>query len=363
MSAAPENLLLRAKLRDGRVADVEIVSPRADPSPLFIGLSPAEAATVAGRLFALCPSAQSLAALAAGEAALGVESDEETRRKRALALLCERLGEMLRASLLDWPADHAPAPEDVMRLRDALKLLRAAAQENAGPDLMEPLREAARGLGLHDAKGGAGFFARQLAEGRAEEAGWEAPAARPDFLGAADDRAVCEAMMADKGFSRAPALPGRCAETGAAARAQCAEDGLAARLAARLADMAATLDAIGQSLRGGEGPEALLSASSEKPGQGFAAVDSARGRLYHALRLDGAGRIADYRIVAPTEWNFHPAGPFARALRGARIGAGASARRRIERLAFVFDPCIRASAELLDESQGDAHHEGDAHHA
>jgi coenzyme F420-reducing hydrogenase alpha subunit len=124
---------------------------------------------------------------------------------------------------------------------------------------------------------------------------------------------------------------------------------LVARLAARRADMEATLDAIRTLLDSGAAPEELLSAQDEPSGWGFAAVDSARGRLYHALRLDSEERIADYRIVAPTEWNFHPEGPFARLLRGARIGAGPGAKKRIERLAFVFDPCIRACAEVLDE--------------
>ncbi len=78
VSAPSASLLLRARLRDGRVADVEIVSPRVDPSPIFVGLSPAEAATLAGRLFSLCPAAQSLAAVTAGEAALGVSIDAAT---------------------------------------------------------------------------------------------------------------------------------------------------------------------------------------------------------------------------------------------------------------------------------------------
>jgi hypothetical protein len=342
VSAATANLLLRAKLCGGVVADIEIVSPRADPSPVFIGLSPADAATLAGRLFSLCPMAQSLAAQAAGEAPLGVEASASLRRERALRLLSERLGEMLRASLLDWPGDAPPAPEDISRLRLAFKALRDLPQTDCVAEQIDTLATAM--LGLSD------MFVRQHAEVLADEENWELAAQAPDYLGAADDAAVFEAMTRDADFSRAPALPNRCAETGAAARQQAPGGGLAARLAARRADMGATLDAIHALLSGVEAPEGLQSAQGAVSGWGFAAVDSARGRLYHALRLDSAGRIADYRIVAPTEWNFHPKGPLARLLRGARIGAGAAARRRIERLAFVFDPCIRACAEVLDEN-------------
>ncbi len=198
----------------------------------------------------------------------------------------------------------------------------------------------------------AAFLAASLPKRARNKPIGDGPQHNPDYLGAADDPAVFEAMMRDAGFSRAPALPGRCAETGAAARARCPDGGLAARLGARRADMAATLDGIGRLLGGGDAPDDWLAASSDQPGQGFAAIDSARGRLYHALRLDGSGRIADYCIVAPTEWNFHPDGPFVRALRGAKIGAGAAAVRRIERLAFVFDPCVRATADIVDEGQG-----------
>jgi hypothetical protein len=342
VSAAPANLTLRAKLRDGVVADIDIVSPRADPSPVFIGLAPDEAATLAGRLFSLCPMAQSLAAQAAGEAALGIEVDAVRGRERALKLLCERLGEMLRASLLDWPGDAPPATEDISRLREALKALRELPQTGGVYEQLDVLTAA-----IHDLNS---MFARQNAEAHADEAHWELAALAPDYLGSADNVAVFEAMTRDGDFSRAPALPGRCAETGAAARQRAPGGSLAARLAARRADMAATLDAIRALLAGGAAPEGLLSAQGETSGWGFAAADSARGRLYHALRLDSAERIADYRIVAPTEWNFHPDGPLARLLRGARIGAGAAAKRRIERLAFVFDPCIRACAEVLDEN-------------
>jgi Ni,Fe-hydrogenase I large subunit len=113
--------------------------------------------------------------------------------------------------------------------------------------------------------------------------------------------------------------------------------------------MAAALDAIRVLLAGGAAPSGIVAARNTGPGEGFAAVDSARGRLYHRVKLDGGGRIVDYAIVAPTEWNFHPDGPFVRRLIGARIGAGTAAARRVERLAFVFDPCIGVSAEILDE--------------
>ncbi len=343
MSAGSACLVLRARLRGGVVERIEIVSPRADPSPVFIGLAPQEAAVLAGRLFSLCPVSQSLAARAAGEAALGLEIDMATRRSRALGLLCERLGEMLRASLLDWPG-ATPAFADVARLRDALKVLRALPETGAA--VLPDLRAATQALGLGAANEN-GVFARQIAETRDDEAHWRMVPPAADFLGAADDADIFAAMIRDRGFSRAPNLSGRRPETGASARrGGCGS--LAERLEARRDDMAAGIEGIVDLLGGGVPPKDALVARGGN-GQGFSAVDSARGRLYHSVQLDGAGRIADYRIVAPTEWNFHPEGPFVRSLRGARIGAGAEAKKRIERLAFAFDPCIRAVAEIVDE--------------
>jgi Ni,Fe-hydrogenase I large subunit len=66
------------------------------------------------------------------------------------------------------------------------------------------------------------------------------------------------------------------------------------------------------------------------------------------MALDAAGRIAHYAIVAPTEWSFHPQGPLVQALQGAEIGEGDAARRRVERLAFAFDPCLRVGVEIRD---------------
>ncbi|RAI16555.1 hypothetical protein CH337_20710, partial [Rhodoblastus acidophilus] len=93
-------LRIKVHARDGLAVAVEIDSPRVDPSAVFIGRTPEEAAVLASRLFSLCPSAQSIAT----RAATGLPSQPN----ETLALLCEKLTELLRASLLDWPG-AAPA--------------------------------------------------------------------------------------------------------------------------------------------------------------------------------------------------------------------------------------------------------------
>ncbi|MGO9390014.1 nickel-dependent hydrogenase large subunit [Rhodoblastus sp.] len=338
-------------LREDWVSEVRIASPRKNVAPVFIGRTPLEVVALAGNLFSLCPAAQSLAAQSAGEAAMGQLPDNVQLRQRGLRLLTERFGEMLRASVLDWPQHAPPDSESIAALREILPFLRELPDSARSQRAFGQVQQWAARLGLREYSRGESFFGRQWSEVAADEIHWLLRRSKADFLRAPDDGAVAKAMM-DPRFSLKPELHGRCVETGSCARQGCEDfvPSLSGRLAARLKDMAATLDAIGALLQGGEAPAELLAAANKGPRQGFAVVDSARGRLYHAMRLDGGGRIADYRLVAPTEWNFHPDGPFARMLRGGKIGTGAQARRRVERLAFVFDPCVTVGVEILDEA-------------
>lgn len=68
------------------------------------------------------------------------------------------------------------------------------------------------------------------------------------------------------------------------------------------------------------------------PGVGRALVETARGLLLHEITLDG-DRIADYVIVAPTEWNFHPRGRLHDWLLGLPAGDERDSAAGISRLA------------------------------
>jgi Ni,Fe-hydrogenase I large subunit len=79
---------------------------------------------------------------------------------------------------------------------------------------------------------------------------------------------------------------------------------------------------------------------------GMAGVETSRGLLLHVARLKD-GKIAEYRIVAPTEWNFHPAGPLAQALSGLGAGAGLESAARL--VSQSLDPCVAYGVELLEQ--------------
>ena len=122
---------------------------------------------------------------------------------------------------------------------------------------------------------------------------------------------------------------GRAPETGAFARHWRKTDfyggAATARLGARMIDLAESLDRLSRAAAGEETDQAEAHSVALAAREGFAAVETSRGRLYHWTRLSRDGKIEDYAIVAPTEWNFHPAGPF---VAGAARRAGVRGRRR-----------------------------------
>ena len=80
-------------------------------------------------------------------------------------------------------------------------------------------------------------------------------------------------------------------------------------------------------------------------GEGLGVVQTARGLLLHYARVD-AGRVGAYRIVAPTEWNFRPAGALVRGL-GTLAANDESELVRQARLAVqALDPCVACRIEV-----------------
>ncbi len=98
-----------------------------------------------------------------------------------------------------------------------------------------------------------------------------------------------------------------------------------------------------------EAPKRLQSPASLEPilppGVGLAQVQAARGLLVHRVALQ-AGRVADYCILAPTEWNFHPQGVAALGL----ATLPNTDDRTLLQLAGLFvtalDPCVAYDVHL-----------------
>lgn len=88
---------------------------------------------------------------------------------------------------------------------------------------------------------------------------------------------------------------------------------------------------------------------------GIGVVEAARGLLVHGVKIDrsnsadqnpGLSKIEDYRILAPTEWNFHPSGSLAMALKGIRGKDLSHVRQMAEMLIPSIDPCVATKLEV-----------------
>jgi hypothetical protein len=338
------SILIRVEIADDRICSVRIGSSRPTRlTRLFLGRPAQEAPILAGRLFALCGRAHAVASAAAVAAARGARWRLD--RESHAGLLAERISESLRSS-----AAMADDAIDARLLREALATTRdygGAASPGERRLHAGRLREAAAALGLRDDRDAlerGSLFGRLARE--CEDAP-QLPASPPDALGAEDDAAVRDGLRCDgERFSATPRLPARAPETGAFARrwreAGLSGGALPARLRARMIDLALCLERLEEE---DEGDDARSVSGGE--GEGFSAVETSRGALYHWTRLTAEGAVSDYAILAPTEWNFHPAGPFVAALLGARLPPR-GAEAVVGRLAALFDPCVAFRVEALE---------------
>jgi len=74
-------------------------------------------------------------------------------------------------------------------------------------------------------------------------------------------------------------------------------------------------------------------------GIGIAQVQAARGLLIHRVAIH-RGRISDYRILAPTEWNFHPRGVVFQGLAALPISDADTLARQAGLFVTAVDPCV-----------------------
>jgi Ni,Fe-hydrogenase I large subunit len=112
-----------------------------------------------------------------------------------------------------------------------------------------------------------------------------------------------------------------------------------ARLAARVVELVA--------LTRPDAPpsERVAGAVSIAPGAGLGWTETARGLLVHAVEI-AAGVVRRYRIVAPTEWNFHPRGALAAGLAGGAAGSEDELRRLLSLAVESLDPCVAYRIEV-----------------
>ncbi|CUW40981.1 Hydrogenase expression/formation protein HupK [Magnetospirillum sp. XM-1] len=363
MLPVESSLAITLHLDGDRVGRVEIGSSRlVKASDMLNGRQPAQVLALLPTLYSLCGTAQGLAGLQAVENAAGIDAPAAQRTARRVLCQVEVVAEHAAASLRDWPALLGEEP-DLSALKPLRPLIIAARKAlypagdwtvpgggRLAPD-SAALADILRGLG--EAVARADDVADRLIE-RIEDENLEGFGAVPPCLMPAGGPPDLEARLAadhDGSYRARPDYHGGVFETGPLARQSGRPlmgllmgqygNGLMPRFSARMMEMASALrevEDLVQDLSGDSG--GLPMARSD--GSGLGVVEAARGLLAHRVELR-EGLLSAYRILAPTEWNFHPDGPLARGLMGA---CGPDLAGRAALLAASLDPCVPFRIEV-----------------
>jgi uptake hydrogenase large subunit len=376
------DLIVRLCCEARRVRQVTVRSTRPTiAARVLSGKAPADAAATVRRLFSICGGAQGAAA-AAALAAAGATDAVLDSANRDREVMLEALQDTFWHLLIDWPNTMGTAPNATpvaaarfqiaaaMRAADGTPRLHdAAAMRELGERLSAIAAQSVFGMPpnawveLEDvesllawcARGAtapATLLGRVLVEwpalGRSATPLMPEPQ-RGSLLGV-----IVPAMRDDPGFSRAPTWAGAAVETGGLARMwdeplvialqKRFGNAVVTRVTARLIELARLL----QELVASDGATAAsprVRRMALGPGEGMAAVETARGMLLHRARLVDQ-RVADYQIVAPTEWNFHPGGALATGLVGLAAADDAQLLGAARLAAHALDPCVTFRVEV-----------------
>ncbi|WP_295447017.1 nickel-dependent hydrogenase large subunit [uncultured Thiodictyon sp.] len=371
---------LRIQLHPGGVG---ITSTRpVQAARLLVGRDTAQTLRLLPALFSVCASAQATAAVTAIEQALGLTTNPNVAARRRQLVAAETVREHLWRILLDWPCSLSEPP-DTPTMAAAMAADGAwRATLTAGCDLFVPGADAGTAPSTDPARlelanlsarqvfgltpntwltqvdalpalltwaGGTQTAAARLVR-RVLAADWaglgrSAVSALPELPAPDLDRHLAGAQPTVDAFVAKPTWDGAPRETSALTRQldwPLVQDltghfgnGLLPRLVAQLTEVARGLTATYAVTGTPCPPPPGLSV-----GVGLAQVQAARGLLVHRVRLAGE-HIAEYRILAPTEWNFHPSGVVAAGLAGIMEHTAAATLEPLARLFITaVDPCV-----------------------
>jgi hypothetical protein len=367
-------ITVRLACTDNRVARVSVASSRTGLPPRLVRGRPADdVQRLVPLLFSICQRAQAAAAATAIAAARGEPVDERAANEQARDVTLESVQEIVWRLLIDWPkamgetaivgpvasVRHAASGvvDDGATLDTLLAVVDAVVAEHVygmpADEWLGATDLAALDVWIAAGKTLPARLLRRLGE-ESPGLGASTVALMPEATLENLNRALLVDLEMDANYARAPRWAGRPAETGALARqaavlligALLARDGrtTATRFVARLVELATLLTQLRQRASGRLPP---VRSHALGGGVGIGVAETARGLLLHRVRVED-GRVADYCIVAPTEWNFHPDGPLPQGL----LDRSAADPRRLEREARTIvqslDPCVACRVEPAD---------------
>ena len=386
-SSLPDEGAIRIGLETGSEPEVHVHSSRPlEVSRLMLGKSPVEVSEIIPLLYNVCASAQSRASLLAMQTALNQPLDAHKEVARDWLVMMENAREFLIRIFRDWPVLFEENIQ-VDLLPDIIQLLPEAAAnlftnaigfswhselvinspgiENSIQQLDRLIEEQVLGLPSADwlsldsipalmnwAQNTNTLAARSILY--IDRKNWSAigqssVTALPEMNAAQLIKKLSHATS--QGFITQPSWQGKVRETSAFTRQQHHPliepfideygNGLMSRWIARLVELASIPDQL-----------RTLSQLLEKPTQpvfpdasGLAQVETARGRLVHYAQVENKV-ISDYRIMAPTEWNFHPQGLIKQSLLDVLQRNPSSLEQALRCVINVIDPCVGYQLEL-----------------
>lgn len=308
MSAGTGLLTVKASFKERGLHDIRVNLTRPSVTRLFIGQLPDVVTKTVPYLFTLCAHAQRAAAEAAVTAAQG----EAPRVIDSADLWLEMLHENFWRLLLDWPPALGLRPE-----KEAFIAWRNARQggdclvvtQNLLHQSLRPIAEKCLEM----------LVDRSTDEVAPDDGDLEIPAAAPLAPQAwLDYWQGTSAQM--------PALP--------------VPTSIRAVFLARLAE---TLAAVGALVGGAPFPVA----SAGGDGWGVGQTLTARGVLTHAAHVVD-GKVANYRVQAPTDSFFADATALSSLLANLRFASLEQARLGLNRAILALDPCLPYVAEVVN---------------
>ena len=353
----------------------------------FAGRKPADVVATVPLVYGICGMAQGVAAARACEKALGIEAGAAAERARELLVMAETAREHLLRICDGWARAAGREPDagilkrvllhdlawrKVLKAADGLLTLGSAVEPDAeevallAKELAALMTDAVLGerprawLG-RGSRAALGEWAQErttpaaeLMQRLIETRAFDVGATPVNALPRLEKGALANILLGPSGggFIAAPTWEGLPRETTTLSRnaehrpiaSLTGPDGfgLGARLAARLAELAALPARMEATMAGATNREAC---ASPPPGTGVAQIEAARGRLVHAVSIDG-DTVTAWRILAPTEWNFHPHGAATRALSLVAASGRADIAALADLMVTAFDPCVACKLEV-----------------
>jgi uptake hydrogenase large subunit len=304
------SLTVRATLAAGRLGNLDVDLRRPAVTQIFHGRAPETVVRTVPCLYAICAHAQK----AAAQAALAVAADDERPAADDAALWVELLHENLWRLLLDWPPALGLPPE-----KEAFIAWRATRfGGNCADETKGLLANAFSGL------------AEKCLVKLVDRAGEETPRGGDTQLHATG--------------VPPPLNPGEWLagwrEAGAAQPAPIVPSSIRTAYQGRVAEVERAAAALAAGA-----PYPIAVAGGD--GWGVAQTATARGVLTHAVQL-AAGKVARYRVWAPTDAFFADAVALSGLLAGRQFASPDEARQALDQAILALDPCVPYVLELND---------------